>query len=76
MTRLFLMLIILCIALLASLYLKKSCSSPIIYLFLFMAKVYYFVVLLLQYSDNQRVIKHFSLFYFIKYSLAKLEYFL
>lgn len=47
------MLIMLCIALLASLCLKKSCSSPIICLFLFRAKVYYFVVLLLQYSDNQ-----------------------
>ena len=41
---------------------------------LFMAKVYYFVVLLLQYSDNQRIIKHFSLFYFIKQLLAKLEF--
>ena len=38
---------------LTSLCLKKSCSSPIICLFLFMAKVYYFIVLLLQYSCNQ-----------------------
>lgn len=32
---------------------RKSCSLPIICLFLLMAKVYYFVVLLLQYCDNQ-----------------------
>ena len=28
--------------------------------FLFMAKVYYYIVLLLQYSCNQWIIKHFS----------------
>ncbi len=38
---------------LTSLCLKKSCSSPIICLFLFMAKVYYYIVLLLQYNCNQ-----------------------
>lgn len=48
---------------LTSLCLKKSCSSPIICLFLFMAKVCYFIVLLLQYSCNQWIIKHFSVFY-------------
>lgn len=38
---------------LTSLCLKKSCSSPIICLFLFMAKVCYYIVLLLQYNCNQ-----------------------
>ena len=41
-----------------------------------MAKVhYYFVVLLLQYTDNLQIIRYFSPFYSIKYSLAKLECF-
>ena len=38
---------------LTSLCLKKSCSSLMICLFLFMAKVYYYIVLLLQYNCNQ-----------------------
>jgi len=40
---------------------------------LFMAKGFYVFVWRLQYSDNHRIIKHFSLFYYIILVLAKLK---
>ena len=53
MVRLSITVVMLFIALLASLCLKKLWSSLIICLFLFMAKGLYLFCLHLQYSDNQ-----------------------
>ena len=61
------------IALLASLFVKNAWSSPIICLFLFMAKVVYVFVWRHQYSDNHWIIKNFSLFLLYLFALAKLK---